>query len=270
MSAARDFTRGNAPMKIEIVGKDEIGELARSVNRMAEEIDRRNRYNRDFLSETMHELKAPLTAIKGAAEILEGSAAEKPDSRRKFLSNIRHDTDRMIRMVGELTRLTQLDMDVLSEKKEPVDYCGFLKRLAERVREVRMGRPPELTVSIPDGSFTVSLVPGRIEQVIDNLLENAFRYTPPDGMVELSAREGPDRTIITTVRNTGPGIAPANLEKVFDRFFTTEPKDREKPYGSGLGLAIARSIVENHGGRIWVESAPSAGAAFSFSLANVD
>ncbi len=264
--ATRDFAEGTAPMEVRIGGKDEIGELARSVKRMAEEIDRRNRYNRDFLSETTHELKAPLTAIKGAVEILEQGAAEKPASRDKFISNIRHDVERMIRLVGELTRLTQLDVDVLSEKKEPVEYCTFLRQLVERVRAARAGQNPPLTVSVPDGAYTVSMIPHRIEQVINNLLENAFRYTPPAGTVELGLREGPDQTVVTSVRDTGPGIAPANVEKIFDRFFTTEPKDREKAYGSGLGLAIARSIIENHGGRIWVESTSNRGATFFFSL----
>ena len=265
-SAAREFARGAGPLKMEVGGKDEIGELARSVTTMAEEIERRNRYNRDFLSETMHELKAPLTAIKGAVEILELGAAEKPDSRRKFLANIRYDTGRLIRLVEELTELTRLDVDVLSGRKESIDYCVFLRGLVERVRARREENSPAFASSIPDASFTVTILPGRIEQVINNLLENAFRYTPPGGTVELSVRKGEDWTVITTVRDTGPGIAESNRERVFDRFFTTEPRDREKPYGSGLGLAIARSIIENHGGRIRVESEPGAGASFSFTL----
>lgn len=264
--AAREFARGTGPLEMEVGGNDEIGELARSVTTMAAEIDRRNRYNRDFLCETMHELKAPLTAIKGAVEILEKGAAEKPDSRRKFLANIRHDTDRMVRLVGELTQLTQLDIDVLSGRKEPVEYCPFLRRLVERIRERRDGESPAFEVSIPAASSTVIILPDRIEQVINNLLENSFRYTGPEGTVELVVEEEPDGTVTTIVRDTGCGIAPSNIDKIFDRFFTTEPRDREKPYGSGLGLAIARSIIENHGGRIRVESEPGAGASFSFTL----
>ncbi|MEA1927812.1 MAG: HAMP domain-containing sensor histidine kinase, partial [Candidatus Auribacterota bacterium] len=264
--ATREFTRGTGPLKLEIKGKDEIGELSHSVTRMAEEIDRRNRYNRDFLAETMHELKAPLTAIKGAVEVLEEGAAENPESREKFLSNISYDTGRMIRLVGELTRLTQLDIDVLSGKKEEVDYCAFIRDLTARILTRRGGRPPEFKASIPDAPITVTILPGRIEQVIDNLLENAFRYTGPEGMVELIVKEEPDGSVVTIVRDTGRGITPSNIDKIFDRFFTTEPRDREKPYGSGLGLAIARSIIENHGGTIWVESEPGQGATFTFTL----
>lgn len=264
--ATREFTRGTGPLQLEIKGKDEIGELARSVTRMADEIDRRNRYNRDFLAETMHELKAPLTAIKGAVEVLEASAAEDPESRDKFLSNIHYDTGRMIRLVGELTRLTQLDIDVLSAKKEEVDYCAFTRDLAARIRTRRGGRLPVFKAEIPETPIRVTILPGRIEQVIDNLLENAFRYTGPEGMVELIVEEAPDGSVITIVRDTGRGITPSNIDKIFDRFFTTEPRDREKPYGSGLGLAIARSIIENHGGTIRVESKKEGGAIFFFVL----
>ena len=264
--ATREFTRGTGPLELEIKGKDEIGELAHSVTRMADEIDRRNRYNRDFLAETMHELKAPITAIKGAIEVLEGGAAKNPESREKFLSNISYDTGRMIRLVGELTRLTQLDIDVLSGKKEDVDYCAFIRDLTTRIRTRRGERLPVFKDVIPDDPITVTILPGRIEQVIDNLLENAFRYTGPEGTVELIVEEEPDGSVITIVRDTGRGIAPSNIDKIFDRFFTTEPRDREKPYGSGLGLAIARSIIENHGGTIRVESKPGSGATFIFTL----
>ena len=125
---------------------------------------------------------------------------------------------------------------------------------------------PEFKAVIPETPIPVTILPGRIEQVIDNLIENAFRYTGPEGTVELIVKEDPDGSVITIVRDTGRGITPSNIDKIFDRFFTTEPRDREKPYGSGLGLAIARSIIENHGGTIWVESEPEVCATFSFTL----
>jgi signal transduction histidine kinase len=264
--ATREFTRGTGPLKLEIKGKDEIGELACSVTRMADEIDLRNRYNRDFLAETMHELKAPLTAIKGAVEVLKEGAVKNPESRDKFISNISYDTERMIRLVGELTRLTQLDIDVLSGKKEEVDYCAFIRDLVARIRTKRGGKSPTFKATIPDTAIRVNILPGRIEQVLDNLLENAFRYTGAEGAVELIVEEDADGSVITIVRDTGRGIVPSNIDKIFDRFFTTEPRDREKPYGSGLGLAIARSIIENHGGTIRVESDPGRGASFTFTL----
>jgi signal transduction histidine kinase len=123
----------------------------------------------------------------------------------------------------------------------------------------------EFSSSVPDEVITTMIMPGRIEQVIANLLENAFRYTPASGRVELAvAREGND--VLTSVKDTGRGIPVGSTEKVFGRFYTTEPKDIPREYGSGLGLAIAKSIVENHQGRIWVESEPGRGATFIFAL----
>jgi signal transduction histidine kinase len=113
------------------------------------------------------------------------------------------------------------------------------------------------------------IVPGRIEQVVSNLLENAFRYTPVDGSVEVCVRIGEGDVVVTTVKDSGPGIPEASLEKVFARFYTTERKDLLKEYGSGLGLAIAKSIIENHQGKMWVENNPDQGASFIFSLSTL-
>jgi two-component system sensor histidine kinase VicK len=233
---------------------------------MSEEVIKRSRYNRDFLCETMHELKTPLTAIKGAVELLERSAGEKPESREKFLKNIRYETERLIRMVGELSQMTKIDAEVMTEAKETVDYCDYLRRFVERIRPALEPNQAAFTASIPETKCWASIIPGKIEQVISNLLENAFRYTPPEGTVELSLETGPDRTVVTTVRDTGIGIPPAVQDKVFDRFFTTERRGNHSGCGSGLGLAIAKSIVEHHGGKIWVTSEPGKGSCFSFSL----
>ena len=108
-----------------------------------------------------------------------------------------------------------------------------------------------------------------IFNILQNYCKNITVIGQAGGVAEglsLIVKEEPDGSVITIVRDTGRGITPSNIDKIFDRFFTTEPRDREKPYGSGLGLAIARSIIENHGGTIWVENEPKVGATFSFTL----
>ena len=216
----------------------------------------------------MHELKTPLTAIKGAVEILEQGAGEKADARRKFLGNIRHQTARMIRLVGELRELTRLDTELLRGQKTRVDYAEFVETALERLEPTfdTVHAPCRLDVPEREETIDAMIVPGRIEQVISNILDNAFRYTEPSGEVTVTVRRGEDGTVVTAVRDTGCGITATNIDRVFDRFFTTEPKGQRREYGSGLGLAIARRIVENHGGTIRVESAPGRGACFFFSL----
>lgn len=264
--AAVDYAHGSGTLQVPVRGADEIGELGRAVSRMEQELDRRNRYNRDFIATVLHELKTPLTAIKGAAELLEIGAAEKPEARRKFIANIRYEADRLARLAGELNVLTKLDTEALRAPRDEVNYTEFVRAVMSRLEPTFDSQHARLSVSVPERDLFVRIVPGRIEQVLSNLLDNALRYTPADGSVEVAVTEGPDRTVITSVRDTGCGIAPANLARVFDRFFTTEPKDKPKDYGSGLGLAIAKTIVENHQGRIWVESEPGKGATFFFSL----
>ena len=259
------YAKGTAPWNGQIRGHDEIGELAGAMNSMAAELDQRNQYNREFVSTVMHELKTPLTAVKGTMEILEDGAAEDPHARRRFLANVRYEVDRIIRLVSELNELSKLEVETLRGQKEPVDYCQFIREVAERIEPTFDEPRATLRVIVPKSSLAAMIVPGRIEQVISNLLENSFRYTPPAGSVELRVEEAPDHSIVTSVCDTGCGIAPANLEKVFDRFFTTELKNKPGHPHSGLGLAIAKTIVENHQGRIWVES-QGQGARFFFRL----
>jgi two-component system sensor histidine kinase ChvG len=264
--AARAFADGREDFTVQMRGGDEIAELSGAVTKMANEIAARNRYNRDFISMTIHALKTPLTAIKGAAELLQRGAADKPDARRKFLSNIRYQTERMIRLTGELRELTKLDVETLRGQKEQVEYVSFVREVMTRLETTFEDVHATTRCVLPDEAIPVMLVPGRMEQVLSNLLENAFRYTPPEGEVELRVeRQGP-HMVITHVRDRGAGIDPDHIDKVFDPFFTTEPKDRPREHGSGLGLSIARRIVENHGGTIGVESSPGAGACFSFTL----
>ncbi|HBA84050.1 MAG TPA: hypothetical protein DCZ95_08155 [Verrucomicrobia bacterium] len=264
--ATHEFARGNKPLGLQPRGRDEITDLEKAFVSMSGEIERQYAYNRDFLAATVHELKTPLTAIKGAAEVLEQGAAEKPEARARFLYNIRFETDRLIRMVAQLTELTRLDTEVLRGKKEKHDLGVCLRELVGRLENTFQPGHAPLTLDIPKQPFPVLILPERIEQVAANLLENAFRYTPSDGAVTLSVKPGENGTVVTSVSDTGCGIAPANRPRVFDRFFTTEPKNQMRPYGSGLGLSIAQSIVRNHGGDIWVESDPGQGARFSFRL----
>ena len=264
--AATAFARGGGPLDVQVRGRDEVAELARALRHMAAELQRTNQYNREFISTVMHELKMPITAIKGAAELLEQGAFAKEDARVKFLGNIRFETERLARMVWELSELTKLDAEVPRAPKEKVDFGQCVRDIVDRFETSLDSPHVAIRVTLPEKPVFARIVQGRIEQVIGNLLDNAVRYTPADGLIDVTVEPGADNTVVTRLRDTGCGIAPANLEKVFTRFFTTEPKDRPKDYGSGLGLAIAKSIVENHQGTIEVESTLGQGATFRFRL----
>lgn len=265
-SAATAFARTGKAIDVKIGGRDEVAELAEAIRRMAEDLQRTNRYNREFISTVMHELKMPITAIKGAAELLDEGAFGKKEARDKFLGNIRFEADRLARLVWELNELTKLDTESPHVQKERVEYAACVRDIVDRFITTLDQPHPAITVRAPEKKIEVLINPGRIEQVIGNLLDNAVRYTPATGTIEVIVEERQGGTVVTSVKDTGCGIAASNLPKVFERFFTTEPKDKPKDYGSGLGLAIAKSIVENHHGTIRVESIQGHGATFSFTL----
>lgn len=264
--AASNYAEGEASLDLDVGGKDEIGELSRAVKQMAGEIESRNRYNRDFVSTVMHELSTPLTAIRGAAEVLEGQGGEETGTRAKFLSNIRLETERMNSIVGELNELTKLDTESRLRPKERIDYGQCVEGILERLEPTFPTGHARIVLESPQDPTYVFAMPGRLEQVFANLLDNAIRYTPPNGRIDVTVERAPDKTIVTTVRDSGRGIAASNLGKIFDRFFTTEPKGTPTDHGTGLGLAIVKRIVENHKGTIRVASTEGQGTTFVFTL----
>ncbi len=267
--AARDYARGQAPLDLSLRGHDEIGELSHAVTFMAGEIEKRNAYNKDFINTTTHELRTPLTIIKGAAEVLRDGEADSPEAERKFTDNILIATERMSGMVDDLHELTKLDTENVQATRELIDYGAYVEEAIERLEPTLSTPHARIELTEPDAPARVYASPPRIDQVLANLIENAVRYTPPDGTIAVTVTPGPDGAVTTSVQDTGQGIAPTNIDRVFDRFFTTEPKGERKPYGSGLGLAIVKAIVENHRGEIRVESERDKGACFTFTLPTV-
>jgi len=275
MRETRAFAAGRAPLGSPPRGGDEIAELGRDIHRMADEIESRNLYNRDFIQTTLHELKTPLTAIRGAAEVLDGleqtpgDGDQGPDSgdagaRQRFLDIVSYQARRLMQLVGELRELTRIDVDLSRAAREEVDYGQFVREALTRLADTFPEPHARLDVQVPEEPMLLHIVPGRIEQVLANLLDNAFRYTPDDGCVMVRVEKGDP--VLTTVSDTGCGIAASNLHRVFDRFFTTERREQPQDHGSGLGLAIAASIIRNHQGEIRVTSQVGEGTSFTFEL----
>lgn len=273
MREARAFAAGRMPLGVAPRGGDEIAELGRAIHRMADEIEARNTYNREFIQTTLHELKTPLTAIRGATEVLEGleeqdtnhgddADAAKPG--RRFLGIIGFQVGRLMQLVGDLRELTRVDVELSRTPREERDYCAFVREAIDRLAVTFSEPHAELVVEVPDEPIVLSFVAGRLEQVFANLLENAFRYTPTTGTVRVVVEQG--EAVKTTVSDSGCGIAPSNVERVFDRFFTTERNQKPQDYGSGLGLAIVASIVRSHSGNVWATSELGQGAQFAFTL----
>ncbi len=230
---------------------DEIGQLARAVESMTQELERRARDARTLAADISHEFKTPLTGIRGAAELLRDGAADEPDARERFLSMIIDDTARLDRVVSRLLELAHVDDDrgvVL-----PVDLAELARTCARR--------PWPVPVEVAHSGDPV--IPGRGSQLaaaIENLVANATRYAEPGTTVQVVIDQRPTATRIT-VSNHGATLSPAAQRKVWDRFYST----RTAEGGSGLGLAIVRSVALAHGGSVGVHSADGV-TAFWFEI----
>jgi len=235
----------------------ELRTLAEAFNHMLDRLDDAFSRQRQFVSDASHELRTPLTAIRGQLEVLTRSANPAPAELQRVESMVLTEMARIERLVDDLLTLARLDEEAPLQR-EGISLAPYLRHLAE---EEALG---DVTVGeLPCG--TLHADPYRLTQVIRNLLVNARRHAGPTGWVAVSAEPRGTRLTIRA-DDDGPGISPADRERVFGRFHRSEASRARDSGGSGLGLAIARSIVELHGGRIWVEGSPRGGAQIAFEL----
>lgn len=218
----------------------------------------------EFISTASHELKTPLTALKGHAQILLRQAQREggTEAETRGLLVIDEQADRVLRLVDRLLDVSRLELGRLQLELEPVDLVALARRVARDEGLVNPGHGIDVVSSEP--GIVGNWDRARIEQVVDNLLSNAVKFSPP-GTTILVSLERTDDWAHLLVRDQGPGVAPDQVERIFERY--AQGADRPRgTVGLGLGLYVSRRIVEAHGGRIWVESIPGAGATFHVRL----
>jgi two-component system sensor histidine kinase KdpD len=226
----------------------------------ARALEESDRLKSALVSSVSHELKTPLTAIKASATaLLEESADADPGVRRELTEAINRETDRLNRLVGNLLDMSRLEAGVLRPQIEWVSIADVVADVLDRLEPMLEGHPVTLQVpeDLPESPLDFVL----ISQVLTNLLDNAVRYSPAGAGITISAEVARDQLRVT-VFNEGTRIPPADLDRLFDKFYRLSAA----PGGTGLGLAIARGIVEDHGGRIWAENVGRRGVAFTFTL----
>jgi two-component system phosphate regulon sensor histidine kinase PhoR len=221
---------------------------------------------RDFVANVSHELRTPVAALKALVETLEQGAKDDPVEGPEFLRLMHLEVDGLAQLVAELLELARAESGRLDLQFAPVRADELVLEAAERVRP--SARQADLHVDVAldaNAELWVRADSRRIGQVLSNLLGNATKFTPPEGRIELGARRSGERVELW-VADTGVGIDPVLLSRVFERFYKTDPS-RAAGSGTGLGLAIAKHLVLAHGGQIWAESAgPGLGATFRFAL----
>jgi two-component system phosphate regulon sensor histidine kinase PhoR len=218
---------------------------------------------RDFISNVSHELRTPLAALKAITETLQGGALDDPSAAHHFLQRMETEVDSLSLMVNELLELSRIESGRVPLELKPVHPLEMLGPALERLRLQAERAGLELSMECAEDLPEVMADAGRVQQVLTNLLHNAIKFTPAGGKITAGATHG-EGEVRFFVSDTGIGIAPQDLPRIFERFYKA---DRARSStGTGLGLAIARHLVEAHGGKIWVESEPSKGSSFSFTI----
>jgi signal transduction histidine kinase len=265
-AAARKMEVGDFPARIETRSRDEVGQLAAAFNRMSAELELLERSRRDLVANVSHELKTPITAIRAHLENL-ADGIEQPD--RETLQVMLGQTERLGRLVDQLLDLSRLESGEVPLHLEPMALGPVVARVISEFSVGRAVTDVDLHNEVPADVF-VDADAERIHQVLFNLVDNAVRFTPPGGEVTISAAREADRVTVQ-VRDTGVGVSPEHLPRLFERFYRADPsRSRDDGSGTGIGLAIARSIVEGHGGRISAESQPNRGTTLTFDLPAAD
>lgn len=267
--ATRALARGDYSQRVPVRGEDEVAELGGSFNQLAQELDQIRRREKDFLANISHDLKTPLTSIQGfAGALVDGTCP--PDTYPAVARIIHSEAQRMGQLVGDVLQLSRLEAGELPLTLAPLDLADLLRAGARRFAAAAQAAGVTIRIESPTERVLILLGDqGRLEQVLGNLIENALRYTPTGGRIDLVAgtAEVEGKTLARLlVRDTGSGIAPADLPRIFERFYQADKARVTGSAGAGLGLAIVKELVERHGGTVRAESTLGAGTTIVILL----
>ncbi len=250
-------------------GPLEMHRLSRAFNNMAGRLQANVDEARSFVANASHELRTPLTSIKLRVEALRHGALDEPEVTDQFLAEIESEVDRLSRMVGDLLDLSRIETGLTSHEREPLDLAVIVREVHETFKTRAVKSEVTLDCRIEPGIHSIMGLEDQMRRMLYNLVDNAIKYTSHGGCVDIILRaEEHGNTIRLIVKDTGFGIAAANLPHIFERFYRAEATRPRYGLsrGSGLGLAITRTIVETHGGKIGVTSQAGKGTTFWVEL----
>lgn len=222
---------------------------------------------RQFVANVSHELRTPLTTIKSYAEALQDGALSEPELSERFVGVISNETERMIRLVSDLLHLSRIDSNQEKLRRQHTNIQEMLDEVADRFSFQLRQKAIKIFVQVGKGVQTAWLDRDQIDQVLDNLVSNALKYTLDGGEIHLSAQKSTQGTELNiSVQDTGIGIPARDLNRIFERFYRVDKARSRNMGGTGLGLSIAREIVKQHGGTIALESELNVGTTVTFTL----
>ena len=245
-----------------VKGNDEIAELGRTFNSMADALEESERQRRAMVSDVAHELRTPLSNIQGHIEAMQDGLLEADTA---ALDTVHRQALYLNRLVDDLRLLAAAEARELPLQQEPTALKEIVDGVVTSFKPRAEAESVRLQAEMDEALPILYLDRVRIEQVVANLVDNAIRHSPPSSTVVVAAKTEGD-TVRVEVTDTGPGIPANALPHVFDRLYRADPSREKGTGGSGLGLTIARQLVEAHGGTIWAQSEEGSGSRFGFDL----
>jgi signal transduction histidine kinase len=260
--AARQLGQGDLSQRVQSKDKGEIGELAQAFNAMAENLERSEQLRRNMIADTAHELRTPLSNLKGYLEaIYDGVVKPDPDAIR----SLDEEANLLSRLVDDLQELSLAEANELKLNCQTEDIRKVVKQAIAVRQDQAAAKGVSVSADLPKKLSPVNIDSRRIGQVLLNLIDNAIAHTPRGGFITITAKQL-DNCVEISVEDTGEGIPAEDLPNVFERFYRVDKSRARATGGTGLGLAITKSLVEAHGGRIEVQSEEGKGSRFSFTI----
>jgi len=260
LEASNKVADGDYSARVEEKGWPEVRSLAHGFNTMVEKLQLSDQQRRNMLADISHELRSPLTIMQGNLEgMIDGVYT--PDKER--LKSLYDETQILSRLVDDLRTLSLAESGSLQLKREPTDLGLLIRDVVTAFESQAHDKEIKIDLALEEVN-ELEVDPQRVREVLSNLVSNALRYTPSQGVVKVGLTEstsGLERSVLVYVQDSGPGIESADLSRIFDRFYKSSDSG-----GMGLGLSIAKYLVEAHGGNIWADSAAGQGTNISFTL----
>ncbi len=264
--AARRIANGDFRQRVPARGPREVRTLAQSFNEMVERVATTQQVQRDFLANVSHDLRTPLTSIQGFSQAIAEGVASDPEAARRAAQIIHDEATRLHRMVESLLDLARIEAGRLDMQAHAVALSDLLNSIGQSLSVKARDRGVDLRLKVPPDLPRIAGDGDRLAQVFTNLVDNAIKHTPSGGTIVLRAQLAGDGVAII-VQDTGAGIPPEDLPRIFERFYQVDKSRQHDPRsGMGLGLAITRQIVEAHGGAIQVASRVGVGTTFTVWL----
>lgn len=261
---AQAMARGDFDRQVNVHSGDEIGQLAAAFNHLSRRLREALAVNAEFVANVSHELRTPLTTLRSYLEALSDGSVEDDATRQRFLQVAYQETERMIRLVEDLLKLSRLDSSEAKTALKPLPLARLIEQVMERFQLPAQEKGIRLELHL-ERKPVVWGNRDQLQQVMDNLLSNALKYTSSGGQIGIRLTQRGQEALVS-VQDTGIGIPEEHLPRVFDRFYRVDKARSRQDGGSGLGLSIARKVVEAHGGNIWLKSQVGKGTTVYFTV----